>query len=380
MQVIKIGCTLALLGLAALCSTAHAAPPAVSTTFELDPGGWQIVNPLTGIVPAANALMVVHEPALIKEGKGSLKYNYTVNKGTADLLILPITSSNTTPISNFHFWIHPDHSASFLFVAAIKGRNRYQTTFAAKGNSWQEVTIALTDLIPSDEDVKAGGKQALKPIQADQIENIGLIDTDCYLIQIFGDTAAPITFNTGQHTVLLSPFSARTDQVAMPVKQAPGVQALTPMLRPQVDWMVIGNAGVEKSSDLPLAGAGVKVTYKQEMGKIVALMKGIPQDTLTIARYIKINVASRNATTVVVQLEEAGGGKYKATINLDAGSHVKEYTLNISEFTPTDDNKDANNKLDLDEVNKLMLIDLGGALGGATGENTLWFNGMRSVK
>ena len=107
-------------------------------------------------------------------------------------------------------------------------------------------------------------------------------------------------------------------------------------------------------------------------------MKTIAPDTLTGARSLTLSAASKNAASLIVQLEEAGGGKYKATLDVDAGSKLKQYKLDIAEFSPADDSKDNNNKLDLDQVTKIIIIDITALVGGAEGENALWLSDLRT--
>jgi hypothetical protein len=363
------------LGLVALSTTAFAAPPAASTSFESDSGGWVVLNPATGQPDGADKIAVVHDAAQIKEGKGSLKYSYAIRKGSANILILPLASTASGPISSFHFWLKPDHSTSFLFAVGAKGGSRYQSVFSAKAGAWQEVSIGLSDLSPAD-----GQKGGPKTPAADQIENVGIVDTNSYLIQMFGGQNAPIDFHEGDHSFLLSPFAAQGTELAPSPKPAVGTYPLITTFRPQLDWMVIGGPAVEKATGSPLMAPGIKATYKQEKAKIVALMKSISADSLTGAKSIRLSAASKNTASIVVQLEEADGGKYKATLDIEGGSKLKDYKIDIAEFTQADDSKDSNNKLDLDQVVRVILVDYTALAGGAEGENILWLADLHSVK
>ncbi len=375
MSVSKIGSTMAALGLVALCASAHAAPPVVATSFEADAGGWVVLNPATGQPDGTDKIAVVHDAAQLKEGKGSLKYTYAIRKGSTNILILPIAQIASGPMSSFHFWIKPDHSTSFMFAVGAKGGGRYQSVFTAKAGAWQEVSISLSDLVPGD-DQKGGPKTPA----ADQIENIGIVDTNSYLIQLFGGQNAPVDFSEGEHSLLLSPFMAQGTDLAPIPKPAAGTQHLISVFRPQVDWMVIGGPAVEKATGAPLTSAGIKATYKQEKARIIALMKGIPADSLTGTKSIKLSAASKNASSIIVQLEEAGGGKYKATLDIEGGSKLKDYKIDIAEFSQADDSKDSNNKLDLDQVVRVIIVDYTGLAGGAEAENTLWLGDLQTIK
>jgi hypothetical protein len=368
---------LAALFLTASTTGAMAAPPSASTPFESDLGGWVVINPAAGGAPSTEKLALVHDAAQLKEGKGSLKYSYSIRKGEAGLLVLPLANAATGPISSFHFWIKPDHSASFMFAVGAKNGNRYQSVFSARGGTWQEVSIALSDLVPGDDKGLPTPEQC-KPPAPDQIDNVGIIDTNAYLIQMLGGSTVPIDFSEGDHTLLLSPFTAnRTDLEPARAATTAGKPLLS-LIRPQVDWMSVGSAAIEKSTAAPLTTPGIKASYKHDKTKLVALMKTIAPDTLTGAKSLVISAASSTASSLIVQLEEAGGGKYKATLDVDAGSKLKQYKLEMAEFSPADDSKDSNNKLDLDQVTKIIIVDITALAGGAEGETTLWVSDLHS--
>ena len=58
---------------------------------------------------------------------------------------------------------------------------------------------------------------------------------------------------------------------------------------------------------------------------------------------------------------------------------VKEITIPVNELGQGDDSHDANNKLDMDLVNQLVIIDSYGAENMVTEDNTLWINKIHLI-
>jgi hypothetical protein len=105
----------------------------------------------------------------------------------------------------------------------------------------------------------------------------------------------------------------------------------------------------------------------------------IPQGSLAGTTKLLLRAASEKPTTLFVQVEEAGGGKYNGFVSLDGSKKPTDVTLSFSDLQPADDSKDTNGKLDLAEVKQLVLAD-GGFLAGGTGRNTIWLANIRGAK
>ena len=52
----------------------------------------------------------------------------------------------------------------------------------------------------------------------------------------------------------------------------------------------------------------------------------------------------------------------------------------LADLTAAQDSKDNNDKLDLDQVKQLVVIDISGWVDGADADNTLWLNNFRATK
>ncbi len=78
----------------------------------------------------------------------------------------------------------------------------------------------------------------------------------------------------------------------------------------------------------------------------------------------------------VAQFFASAEGDFAKLLNVSEGAR----NLFLAEFTAAQDSKDDNDKLDLDQVKQLVILDVTGWFGGADADNTLWLNNFRALK
>lgn len=111
----------------------------------------------------------------------------------------------------------------------------------------------------------------------------------------------------------------------------------------------------------PKAGKGALVyTYELRPKVFTALMLPREMD-LTGMKSLRLSVRCSTPTAVVVSVGERGGANYQGTFYCDAGSW-EERVLNLDELTLDERDKDANARLDLDQVTSLAVMDIGSML------------------
>ncbi len=365
---------LAALGVALNLPAAHAdTPPLLESTFEKDAGDWEVYSP-TGTV--TGKMSITHEAAHIKEGKGALQFDYSIKKGDLGALALRVPLATIAKMQSLHFWVQADHATSLLLVVSERGGARYQVPIAVTPNLWQEVAVAPSDLMLNQD---AGSPPAPKgKLDLDQIESIGLVDIDSFLVQNAGDPS-PFDIAAGPHTLYVSHFVVSDAPLPTPPGAAGEVQ-LTSFTRPQIDWLAIGDMSVQKVTEKPLSGPSMKVTYTQKMKKVFGLVKEIPTGAFANAKQIGFTLASQRPVTLVVQVETKSGLKYKNQIQVGEGSVLKEFALPFADFTAADDSTDVNAPLDLKQIYKIVLLDVTGFSLGGNQDNILWINKFHTSK
>ena len=272
------------------------------------------------------------------------------------------------------------------------GGGYFRAVFSVTKDKWQYVEIDPTDFVLQDG--PNDPKDANGQLDRDKIKFIGLIDFDQVLIQMLAGAPNPIA------QMLQIQGGARTfylDDVTLSGKGLPQAEA-TPEVydidlfqRPQAEWASVGGATLERMEAKDAKDNALRVTYQQAPGRLMGLIKPLQRGALTGKKQLAFQAASMKRTTFLVQLEEAGGGKYNASMEVPGNAAPTPITLNFADFKTSDDSNDDNNQLDLDQVRQLLVVDISGVMGGAPpmvapgmpgelpgNENTLWLNALRA--
>jgi hypothetical protein len=381
--------SIVLTGSFAFAQPPQTAEPILLQGFENGTGEWRSIG-------GQAKVGVADDPENVKTGQRALRFDYTVQAGQFEALINPLATATFASLKSIKFWIKTSHSTTFLLALQEQGGGRFATVFSIAKDTWQNVEIDPAELILQDgaDDPKDANGQ----LDLEKTEFIGLIDFDQVLIQMVGGAPNPIA------QMIHIPFGPRTlylDEVTFSSRPLPESKA-TPdaydidlFQRPQAQWASIGGATLERMEAKDAKDNALRVTYPQAPGHITALLKPLRPGALAGKKQLSFQVASMKPTTLLLQLEETGGGKYNAPIEVPGNATPKTITLNFSDFKTSPDSNDNNDRLDLDQVKQLLIVDatslMGGMPEGAPGgipldlpegqpgsENTLWLNALRA--
>ncbi len=309
--------------------------------------------------------------------KGALAFHYPIDGSSISAATLP-TPDGLAGMKSLHFWIKCDHTAAVIVSLSEKDGGRYNATFTAPKDQWQEVALAPSDFglgteatDPPDPDGK---------LDLDQVQAITIFDLYQLLSKVKNSNlAAVINAPMGQHTFYLSHLTI--SQAALPTKLVSGTNVvISDYSRPQVNWIGIGGVTLkQESADSPLKQPSLLAEYEQGPNRIVALIHDMHPYHLTLTSRLQFDMASSQAATLVVQLEETDGGKYNSTINMPGGDQVQHLQLKYSDFTPAQDSQDTNDRLDMDKIKTLTIIDFSGATISTEQINRLWLGKVVAV-
>jgi hypothetical protein len=192
----------------------------------------------------------------------------------------------------------------------------------------------------------------------------------------------------GAHTLWIDDFEASRE--ALPVAEVdpnePNTFYLDAFLRPQLSWMVLGDAPVrqvteanlkEQGRPVAVKGQGLQAEYRQQPGALIGFTKPLRPGSLQDMDALRFIIATEQAMTLLIQLEEISGGKYNTTVELPAETKPSDVRLVPMLFEAAQDSKDNNNRLDLSQVKQVLFIDATGFLGGAVADNVLWLSALR---
>lgn len=339
--------------------------PIVRHTFEESDGGWTLMG--TG-----GKIAVTHDAASVKSGKAALQFDYNVNKGDMAALMLLTPDGMLAKAKSFRFAVKSDAGGVLTAILQEQGGGRYVAMFTVPAGKWQQV-----DLAPSDFTLSEDANDPPDPngkLDLDKVEAFGITDVMQILAQTDNaDLEKLFNVKKGAHTLLVDDVVINEEPLAASVQS----DALDTFTRPQVGWFAIGGLSVSQVSGAPLAGRGIQLDYRQSMGKPVAVIRKIQRGTVAGKTGLSVDVASTKPAKLIIQVEEKGGGKYNILVDVPGGKQLKTLAFPFSEFKAADDSHDTNDKLDLDQVNQLVIIDGSGLLGMDEGDNTLWIGNVK---
>ena len=375
-----LGVSLALLAAAAHGQTPEGTTPPptglpIRQTFLTSADGWVTMGngAKVGVVP---------DPIKINSAGGALRLDYTVAPGQMGVFALPLGDGALTRAKAFRFEVRADAGTNLVFGMQEQDGGRYMATFYVPKGKWQQVELTPADFLLSD-----GANDPKDPdgkLDLDQVQGIGLTDA----AQLWSQANNPAIneifgVKPGPHALYLADFQVN----ALPLNGASGAptppDVIDAFAHPQIDWLMLGGVEASQLTGAPLTGRGIEMHYTQAPAKPVGMLRGVPKGQFTGASKIAFSAASVRAATLLIQIEEAGGGKYNASLYLPAGaSRATALSASFADFKAADDSKDTNGKLDLDQVERLTILDVSGLKGDVKVEsdNTLYVGDLRLIR
>lgn len=215
-------------------------------------------------------------------------------------------------------------------------------------------------------------------LDLDQVQAVALGDVNQIFVQN-PQMARLLHVQEAPHRFYLDDFLISPNPLPEPDTAPEGTIDLDAFAHPQLSWIALGGVQISSVKDKILDGPTLQADYRQAPQQIAALIKGVRRGLLTGKKHLTFDVASTKAATLIVQLEENGGGKYNTVIEVPANSQLQNINIDFANLKPADDSKDANNRLDLDQVKQVLVIDVSGILNQTDTNNTLWINKLRAL-
>ena len=346
----------------------------IRQTFLTSADGWVAFGDGAKVSPVAN-------PLSINSANGALQLEYTVAAGGISAFVLPVTPGALTKAQSFQFDVRCDYAAKLVCAVQEKDGGRYLANFSVPKDKWQHVELNASDFNlaanptdPKDPDNK---------LDLDQIENVGLIDAGSVFAQANNATLNDLFgISTGAHHLYLANF----DISALPLPGASGTatppNTLDTFAHPQIGWYTVGGMMPKVVSGAPLPGTGLSLDYTQAPGKVAGAIRFLPRGKLTGATKLTLAVASVQAATLLIQVEDSAGNKFNTTVFVPAGATQAETVrVAFADFKIADDSKDKASSLDLSQIDRLLIVDLSGAAGTTTvsAPNTLYVGNLRAM-
>ena len=218
-------------------------------------------------------------------------------------------------------------------------------------------------------------------MDVDKIANFSIVDFGQILTAIAAtnpELGALLNVPSGSHSLFLDEFMISEKGLPVSTDGALASESiLDEFTRPQAAWIGIGSVTIRTTTAQPLETPALRADFHEGPKGLMGLMKPLKLGKLVGKSQLSFTAASLKPTSIIVQFEETDGGKYNASVNLPGGSTKKEVTLSFADFKQADDSKDDNNKLDLDKVHQMLIIDISGLMGGMEQDNILWIGSLK---
>ncbi|MBV9867372.1 MAG: hypothetical protein JO316_18600 [Abitibacteriaceae bacterium] len=318
---------------------------------------------------------ITREAANVKEGQAALRFDYPVEAGKLNALLLPTPGGVPLQSQSLRFWVKADYATNLVVALQERGGGRYIAIFAAPENSWQQVELTPADFILS-EDV-TDPKDPDNKLDLDQVQSIAIADFK----ELFAQAAnADITklFNvkSGPHTLYLDDFVVSSAPLADASNVPAGTVMLDAFTHPQLSWITLGDVRLAKTQDKVPA---LQADYRQEPGRVVGFARRLPRWKLAGMAHLRFTITSAKPATLLVQMQAKDGSKYNYTLEMAGDSQTKEIDLPLADFKVAEDAKDAPDHVDLAQVQQLLILDTTGILGAVNQENSLKISNLRAT-
>jgi len=126
----------------------------------------------------------------------------------------------------------------------------------------------------------------------------------------------------------------------------------------------------DETADVKVGKHSLKIHYKTEQGKIAGIVHPVNG---VIGGGVRVWLKTDSAATLVLGLVEKDGSAYMRPVQTLANDWLHA-ELPFSAFTLSNDSKDENGVLDLEQVGTLIVADAAGFMPGAGVERTLWMD------
>lgn len=345
-------------------TAAQGAPALPSFDFEQGTDGWVSMA-------ATGKVSTVTQPENVRSGKQALEYRYKVERGEIPVLGFP-TPEGLAGLKSLQLDVKSDSPTVLLVALAEEGGARYQYASATPAG-WLHLSIDLSEFARADDAPDPNGK-----LDLDQVRYVAFADLMAVWTNMDENMANILGRRTGEHAFWLDNVTASEKPVLPP--SPPGQVVIDDFRTENLGWLPLAGVSIAVGP-APAGGEGraLRVEYQRTAGKISGIVRMIQPGSLARAQSITLKAAAKVDTTLAVAVEEIGGARYMTAISLAGGAPPQAFTIPINQFTLTEDTKDADGRLDPDQIKSISFADLAAMIDpGATGKNTLWLQQVRA--
>ena len=311
--------------------------------------------------------------AVVHRAGKTATLDYTVAPGQLGMAILQVGEGKLAGMTHLQFRVKTDVATILaVMLSEKKPGGDYTALFWSPKDQWQQI-----DLVPADFTINDGPKDAKDPdgrLDVDQVQSIALLDGGQFFSQLPRDQSPIAVMQlAGDHKLAWEDYRVVTE----PAQAQARAIVIDDFHRGFLPWITPGGGDLALSkSGNPLGKPALEFRYEQGGAKLAVLMHPLGQLDLTGMKELSFDVSSAREAHVLITLEkqkvDGRAPRYNHDFTVAAGQ-TGHMSIPFSEFTLADDSPpDPAGHLELNQVRSLGLVDVGGMLEGAAGQNTLW--------
>jgi len=312
----------------------------------------------------ANAsVSVSREAGWSRAGRRALDYRYEVGMGQLSLLVLPLRGAQLAGAGTVSFAAKASHMSNLVLALEEQGGGRWSLPVTLNAGVWQEVRIALDDLVLAvggDAPPDANGR-----LDLDRVQRLSIVDAGAMLASKSADVMRLFGIPAGPRRIVIDEL-----RFSAPARDGTA-DSLDGLARQTPPWSIFGATRAELSREAPLREPGWVVDYRKQSGAVMSLMRPLPVAALAGADLLELTLASRLKSSLLLKLEQSDGDKFELGFDLPGNGSLQTLRLKLADFKRADDSASSATRVKPERLSNLLLMDVGGWF-ASTGENRLW--------
>lgn len=314
----------------------------------------------------------------VKSGEGALSYSYKLEKDTIRILVLPTKLGPNT--KSIRLWVRSNTATTLAVILREQDETRYSTNLTVPANEWSPIAVNLDELTLS-----AGAQDENGKLDLDQVDSLTLLDYAVTFLasetlakaipnpagprQLLIDDlqlsteAAPIS--TGSYKAGANEYHILDNFESGTIRWTP-IRANFAVTPPAIEFFpsdaplkILAEAAApgEGKSPVEPGGKGLRFSYKRAAGQAYALIFDLADRNLKGVHTLKMNLRVTHKSLIVVEVKEKDDSKFQQHVYPDDNKGWRNLSFPLLTLVQADDSKDENDKLDVDQIKEVAIID-----------------------
>ncbi len=313
-----------------------------------------------------------------KSGEGALAYTYKLEKGTIRFATLPTKLGADT--KSIRFWAKSTTGTTLALILREPDDSRYAVRAFVPASEWTPVVVNVDEFA-----LEAGTQDENSKLDIEQVDSLTLFDFAwTYLAN--DATAKAVPNAAGERLLLidnlqLSPEAAPQSTgsykagdkeyhivdnfdsgtihwtpVRVNFNEKPPVVELFPSDAP-VKILTEAAAPGDAKTPIDAGGKGIRFSYKRTAGQAYALVHSLADRNLKGVTNLKLNLRVTHKALMIIELKEKDGSKFQQNLYPDDNKNWRSLSYPLDTLVQADDSTDENDKLDVDQLQEISIID-----------------------